>query len=324
MLADRVAALLEVSAPERDLDWVRTSLDAAIALELSTIPPYLCAYWSIEDPADPVAGTIRTVVMEEMAHMGLVSNLQKAVGGRPVIRGAAPAYPTRLPGHVREQLTVHLAGLTPRYLKEVMMEIEMPEHPVVTLAAEAETFPTIGAFYDALAAALSEVNPAFDASVQLERSDLKVVVIGDLTMALKVIERIKGQGEGTTTTATFEGELAHFYEFAEIYHGRKLIEVNGSPRFEGDPVQFPRVLPMGAVPAGGWPNRDPDGTGTLQAFNESYGIVLDGLQKAWDNVDATELSTAIGEMRGLTPLAQALMQIPLGTGGEHYGPDFVL
>src|SRR3954447_18309533 len=46
--------LMRVSPADHDLEWLKSSLQAAVELEMATIPPYLCAMWSIKDPADPV------------------------------------------------------------------------------------------------------------------------------------------------------------------------------------------------------------------------------------------------------------------------------
>ena len=66
-----------------DRPTLQESLEAAIRLELSTVPPYLCAEWSVKDQADPVAGLIHSIVIQEMLHMGLAANMLVAIGGKP-------------------------------------------------------------------------------------------------------------------------------------------------------------------------------------------------------------------------------------------------
>ena len=62
------------------------ALQLAIELEHSTIPPYLCALYSIKPGTNvEVAGLIRSVVVEEMLHMALVANIFIAIGGSPNI-----------------------------------------------------------------------------------------------------------------------------------------------------------------------------------------------------------------------------------------------
>ena len=66
-----------------------------------------------------------------------------------------PTYPGPLPGGVRPDLTVYLAGLSQESVG-MYMQIETPEDPV---AFAADTFPTIGAFYDAILAAFQGLTP---------------------------------------------------------------------------------------------------------------------------------------------------------------------
>ena len=96
---------------------------------MATIPPYLCAMWSIKDPADPVRSMIRDIVLEEMSHMGTACNMLTAVGGTPVVNTAdvVPTYPGPLPGGVHADLVVSLSGLTKDVVKSTFMEIELPE-----------------------------------------------------------------------------------------------------------------------------------------------------------------------------------------------------
>jgi hypothetical protein len=56
----KIVELMKVPAAQHDLYWVKESLQAAIQLEFTTIPPYLCAPWSVKDDKDLVAGSIRT------------------------------------------------------------------------------------------------------------------------------------------------------------------------------------------------------------------------------------------------------------------------
>jgi bacterioferritin (cytochrome b1) len=75
-------------------------LDAALALEHATIPPYLTAYYSIHSTTNSdAAHIIRVVAVEEMLHLTLVANVLNAVGGSPDLTrpGFVPAYPAYLP-----------------------------------------------------------------------------------------------------------------------------------------------------------------------------------------------------------------------------------
>jgi hypothetical protein len=306
-----------------DVAWIKEAAQAAIDLELSTIPPYLCALWSIEDTGTAFT-TVRAVVRDEMGHLGLMCNLLKGLGVAPKIVSAVPKYPGPLPGGVRPDLTVYLSGMTKDFVEKVMMGIEKPEIPIPVTLKLAETFPSIGKFYEAIANALSAQKPPLSAAGQLS-SAFGVHPLTTIDEALKAIDHIRGQGEGTTTTATFEGQLAHFYRFEEIFIGKKLVETApGKLTKTNIDVPFPRTLPMGKVPFGGWPNRDPDGKGTLLAFNNLYRSVLQDLEAAWDTGGASALGHAIATMTSMEDPAKTLMNVKQGTGTENYGPDFLI
>jgi len=79
---------------------LREHLQLAIELEHSTIPPYLCALYSIEPGRNLEAvEVIGSVLVEEMLHLTLASNLLNSVGGRPRldIPQTLPGYPRPLP-----------------------------------------------------------------------------------------------------------------------------------------------------------------------------------------------------------------------------------
>ena len=77
--------LVQMRSKDRDIKWLRKMLRNAIKLEHSTIPPYLCAYWSIKDHhfRGDTATQLRHIALEEMTHMSLVANLLTAVGETP-------------------------------------------------------------------------------------------------------------------------------------------------------------------------------------------------------------------------------------------------
>jgi Ferritin-like len=80
------------------------------------------------------------------------------LGGTPQMntQGVVPKYPGRLPGGVRPQLTVALIGLSKQIIADMYLQIEFPEKGPVAFAL-GETFPTIGAFYDALLVAVQKL-----------------------------------------------------------------------------------------------------------------------------------------------------------------------
>src|SRR4029453_13647477 len=96
-----VAELIDVSKEKRDIDWLKQMLQWAIQVEFTTIPPYLCAYWSIKT-SGYVAATIYEGVREERGPFGLACNLLTTLGGTPAINSSTvvPVYPGPLPGGV--------------------------------------------------------------------------------------------------------------------------------------------------------------------------------------------------------------------------------
>src|SRR5262245_7093514 len=88
---------------------LKDALQTAMQLEFSTIPPYLCAQWSISSDPSGVAGMIENIVLQEMYHFALAGNMLTAIGGVPSIANAAfiPRYPTDLlPGGIPQKLAV--------------------------------------------------------------------------------------------------------------------------------------------------------------------------------------------------------------------------
>jgi Ferritin-like len=340
----RIVELLEVEEPIRDEDWLKKSLQVAVELELATLPVYLSGMWSIKSQSGEVFRLIDSVVREEMLHLGLACNMLKALKVSPKLRDRVPDYPGHLPGGVRDDLCVYLAGLSIESAK-MYMDIERPEHP---LAQRTGAPHTIGDFYDAILHAFQTVqlhlspdgqvklnlrvestgsveNPGDDGSFVRESFD-KLTTIDGVEAAIKTI---KDQGEGTATTPdalldSSHSDLAHFYRFGEIFHGKRLKQVDGGFDFKGDPVPLPDCWPVAKVPPGGYPDR-PD----VQDFNQVFTAVVAGLEEAWKGEDSQEnqrkLGTAVGAMGHLAAKAQAIMKnrlVPDDPNSQHYGPDF--
>jgi hypothetical protein len=275
-----IVQLMKVAPAQHNRAWLKEALQAAIQLELATLPPYLCALWSIKDGQGKVYDLLHDIVMEEMLHMGLACNLLTTVGGTPVLNTDAvvPKYPGPLPGGVRPELThVALTRLTKEVVKDVFMEIEYPQYGPIAFELGA-TYPTIGAFYDAILAAFEKHTGDITGQRQLQNAGVGLTEIKTLEAGKDAIGMIKVQGEGTTQSPEeADGQLAHYYRFAEIYHGRTLIKTpDGRYKYEGDPIPFPDVFPMAEVPAKGYPES--------ADFDRNYTAMLDDLQAAWPGV----------------------------------------
>ena len=92
-----------VSDRIQSLADLKDALQIAMQLEFSTIPPYLCAQWSIDGDPGGVGDMIEGIVVQEMFHFALAGNMLTAIGGMPDIANASfiPTYPTNvLPGGI--------------------------------------------------------------------------------------------------------------------------------------------------------------------------------------------------------------------------------
>jgi hypothetical protein len=322
---------------------LRNALQGVANLELATIPPYLCALWSVKDDRHPVANSIREVVQEEMLHLALVTNLLVGIGGTPQLDRTGIRYPTRLPLGVHPKLVVTLGGLNDDRLLE-FLHIERPhnglivtggQHPrnkeVVALATGKPVGPTIGDLYDEVKASFHRL-PEDEQNLSTNRQ-----ITGPLarssTWSLKGVDHsidlIKRQGEGAQGVFDLPGDLSHFYRFWEIFEGRTIDATNPlSPKFSA-PIQIDRtndIYPMGAVPKGGYVKAkvSDEVWCHLVQFDALYSELLDSLQDVWTR-DGGQASFwhAIPSMFGLEKHARALMQIPIPGGkGKTYGPCF--
>ncbi|MBV8539272.1 MAG: ferritin-like protein [Pseudonocardiales bacterium] len=328
MANTRIVELMAAPTGSRDLSWLRESLQAALELEFSTLPIYLSGMWSIKSQSGEACNLIKSVVLEEMLHLGFACNMLKAIGGTP--RFVVPEYPGHLPGGVLPDLEVYLAGLSLKTL-DMYMAIEEPENPL----APAETdYPTIGMFYDAIRELFQTLSPPISTDGQLtttlhvpdpDGSSTTVreplPVLASLDDVVKAIDTIKDQGEGNATSPDspeFGGELAHYYRFGEIRYGRKFVQVGGTWCYSGDPVPFPECHPVARVPRGGYPDLP-----ASRNFNTKYSELVAALQNAWSGGGDSALSAAVGLMFTLYPAVTPIITAPLPDGSGNYGPDFI-
>ncbi len=325
-MAELVAKPTDAWGTPELVDAVQT----AIELELSTLPPYLCAKWSIEGGSGDAWTLIDNIVREEMLHLGLMCNMLAGLGGTFDI--TPPVYPGPLPGGVRPDVNVCLSSLTKDVVLNVFMGIEYPEDGPVTDDPRNPSPPTIGDFYDSINGAIVVLQPSFDETNQLTAligsvpEHNEVFKIGSVEDAQNAIEEIKEQGEGTSTSpdAVDEGdEVAHYYRFGELYHGMSLEQAGTTWTYTAPPaIEWPDVYPCGEVPAGGW------GWGTslpqeIVDFRTCFAQLLADLQAAFSTGSNDKLSSAIDAMGDLDDCGATIAAMPRGDGsGLNYLPDF--
>lgn len=260
----------------KDVHDLEDSLQLAMQLEFSTIPPYLCAQWSIKDDPDRVEGVLHHIVSQEMNHFALAGNLLTAIGGRPKIarRTFLPRYPLKaLPGGVKQEFPVDLKPLTFDQLK-VFMQIEYPEFPPVALRA-AKGPATIGEFYDAIISAFKRLEPeiAPDAHWVPVLLSNRILTIDD---AVAAITRIKIEGEGLQDSpeqpSNDQPIHAHYYLFKEIYRQQRLIKVGDKWTFAGPRIAFPEVFHF---------TKSPSKHGLPREFRHNLTNLLKDLEACW-------------------------------------------
>jgi hypothetical protein len=320
---------------------LRDVLQTALELELATIPPYLTAAYSLTGTTNAkIAGLIRDIAREEMLHMVLVGNLLNAVGGAPRLNDASvvPNYPSHLPGAIEDDLLVPLAPFSLDLVKNVFMRIEEPEKELVIPVLEADVPAvapprTIGQFYARLKQVITKGGADLfkdgDPARQVETSvdGDEALVVTDVDSALRAIDVIVGQGEGTSTSPFESDQLqpAHFYRFKEIAVGRLLRKNPDVPEhfsFGPDPIAFDPagVFPMRPnLKAGDLPVDSP-ARALADDFNRQFTTILQLLHAGFNGQPA-RVGDAVNLMPPLKTHAIQLLKVEIATG-VHAGPTF--
>ena len=314
--------------PIRDVQELREHLVMATMVELSLIPPYLYAMWSFEDQESEAAGLIKSVVVEEMLHATLDTNLLLAIGGEPefISPDVLPAYPQPMLHHIPE-LTLNLERCSVDLLENTFIVIERPDTPGAP--PEEDYYETQGQFYVAIEEAfqrLAAADPNLFANHQPERQLGKpeyygtvrfdaadsggLVLVDDLHSAVEAIEIVVHQGEGLRDERWADPahqELTHYYKFLDIADGT-------SPMGDVRPALFnPKTA---ALPQTLRPVSD-----LFNALYQHVYITMHELFAIGNEQDALieRLYRLMSNL--LSPLARYLMSYPVGNG-EVAGPTF--
>lgn len=270
---------MELTSPPihiQTMEALYQHLQAAVELEHSTVPPYLCAMYTIKPGFNrEAAEIIRTVVVEEMLHMILSCNVLNAIGGAPSIDDPlfVPDYPAKLPIGTGTPLIVNLLPFSEAAI-DTFLAIEHPAKPpmkkgllgaavpvepgqIREMLRRGELYESIGEFYKAIEDALIY----FEGQAQRQgrtiftgedrrqitrdqyyNSGGEAFPVYDLATALQALEVIVDQGEGFDSTEPeqmlmAEGEeLGHYYRFKEIREGRRYVKGDSPRRPTGAPI----------------------------------------------------------------------------------------
>jgi ferritin-like protein len=322
----------------------RACLQTAVGVEFGTLPPYLYAAYSIRPETNPaVQCCLRSVALEEMVHMCLVCNILNALGGEPVIQ--PQTYPDPLPGDIGPDghpLTLHLHPFSKEAIQQGM-QIEQPEDPpdfpihAELLRAEGPPAVTIGQFYDTLDAFLATLpanawTPGRNQLTDAQFLQGQIFAVNGYDDAHRAIDTIISEGEGSRQGSDydpldFQGEIAHFFRFGEIFHDKVLTKTPKPPGYAWGPQRF-GVDWAGVYPAITDPglhdfSSEPETAQAAQAAgNNAFTAMVNALQGAVSG-RAGALGVAVRAMFDLRTAARHAFTVPL-TDGEHVsGPAFL-
>lgn len=325
------------------LTTLQDDLQTAIQLEQATLPPYLCALWTIKPQATSAGAKaarrhLITVIREEMIHLAIACNILNATGGQPSLNGSnpthpVPSYPGPLPGHSKTS-NPFVVGLGPLGISSVgiFLDIELPRYD--DRVAPPDGWATIGEFYEEIMGLVKQLSDTdFKSTTNGQASDASNPVLDEngfyqgpgsgtiyrirsVAGAIAGINEIMVQGEGVKNYhKDVPNELAHYYQFQRILES---MQPGGNwTDFQND------VTPMAANPGSLLSSFPPAAIQLNSQFNTLFSTLLDQLHASFNSVnpDAT-LQTAIGTMLQLQSPAQQLMAIALTQGSGTCGPTF--
>lgn len=300
---------------------LRDHLHTAISIEMATIPAYLYALYSFEDQSALPPRLIRSIVVEEMLHAALSTNILLAVGGEPEWSSDRyfPNYPGELPHH-RPRIDLDLAPVSIDLVRDVLLVIEQPE--MHSAPAEGDDYASLGQFYHSIETSIERMADRFDlfSDPQLERqmSDSSfyrpvqfdaedsgnLAPIESTPDACDAISVIVHQGEGLSDERWADPEhkeLTHYHKLLLLADGKaalgSVLPVPINPRTANYPAELQQVSDL---------------------FNAAYRatyLALDDMFSVGGNQ-----GTAVGRLYGLMtgvlgPVARYLVTVDLPDGG---------
>lgn len=304
------------------VERLKQHLQTAVMIECATLPPYLCAYWSIYGTSPDAKNAkkfIGSIIKEEMLHMAMACNILNAIGGSPVLNDPSlhPSYPCPLPGHSKTNnaFIVELNKCCPASIAN-FVKIELPEKFYGNKHHQ-DGWCTIGEFYDAIAALINS-ETLIDADFQhgkqagnkFNPAHGTLYEVHSRADALTVLTEIIDQGEGYSGEMyDKDHQLTHYWKFQSIHD----LMVNELWDFESE------VYDMAANPDESFFSEEAKKLNL--EFNTVWTQLLDTLHEAF-NSESPALDKSIDMMFQLNNPAVALMQIPLSGKAGNAGPTF--
>lgn len=324
-------------------------LTEAAEIEHGLMCCYLYAAYSLKTPADGLSpddaamiarwrSGIVSIAVEEMLHLALVSNLLTAIGFAP--RFARPNFPVA-PGYHPSGVVVALAPFSAATLDHfVFLErpegVELPDgagfEPPVRfvrgsgpdrLVPSSEDFLTVGHLYRGIGDAFVKLAGLLgeralfvgDANAQITPAQLGLpgmTAVTDLASAVRAIETIVTQGEGTQAHV----ETSHYRRFVAIRDEYRAVREKRPDFAPAHPAARNPVMRRPPTPDGLVWVDEPVTALLLDHGNAVYEHALRILGRAFGQAEDTAeqrgvlLDVAIDLMTMMTPVAQELARLP--------------
>lgn len=329
-------------------------LTEAAEIEHGLMCTYLYAGWSLKRSTDEGVTPaqlqaidrwrkeIRSVAMEEMAHLASVNNLLMSIGSPPHFRRQNFPVPA---GYHPASLVVRLAPLSRDTLTHfVYLErpegVDMAQAPgfetalayqrrprASRLTPTAEDFDTVGHLYRGIGQGFTTLAERLGESAlfvgrpeaQLGEDIMTLpglVTVTDLDSALQAVDVIVEQGEGGRQDSE-ESHYARFIAMAAEYDAFLRDDPAFTPHraIASDPLMF---APIGEAP--GVHVSAHDSARVLDLANATYGLMLRLLASGTGTAQGvaarrSEIDGAVGLMHVLNDLSVLLTTLPAGAEG---------
>jgi rubrerythrin len=311
------------------IEALRTHLQWAMRVELSLVPVYLFAAYSICDARSESSKLIISVAAEEMLHATIDANLLVAIGGEPKFYepGFAPSYPMRMPHH-DPPILLELRRAS-RDVLDLFCTIEKPQGRGAV--PEDDQYETQGQFYHAIELAFERfagddlfahnrvdrqfADPSYYAPVAFDADDSGgLEPITDMGSVRRALDTVIHQGEGLSDERWADPahqELTHYYKFLALRDGDKPV---------GD------VWPAAANPKA--EDMTPPLRDAAVLSNAVYSLLLVTMDELYQPMAPEARGSVVGRLYALMkdvlgPLARFLMAQPIAAGSDtHAGPPF--
>ncbi|KIK63443.1 hypothetical protein GYMLUDRAFT_241920 [Collybiopsis luxurians FD-317 M1] len=277
-----------VKSPPEPGKWTKEILidhiKTGMFIELSVIPIYLCAIYSIKlEPGDdssswPATARLRilSVVEQEMLHLSLAGNMLRALNGTQTLynKEYIPTYPSTI---LYDDIPMELRPADKQNL-DYFLQIEAPYLPSVLHPPQpgSDEYNSIGKFYSYVKGGIEELwnkdKGLFSSNEKkqftgAEFFDSEMTVITNKDTAFQALSTIVDQGEGSIGIPD-----SHYAIFVDLYQNLKrwnCFEYIAKPKTESytkNPVAYRLSL----------------------AVNASYCYLLQIIDKCWETEDQSE------------------------------------